>query len=407
MFALSACGSSEKPPGSDGPPANGDCGTVINADITVSTRLVSSGAGCDYLVDGDLEVKALLTVDPGTVVEFTRDSRLFFTGGGALQALGTAGARITLRGQQDVRGYWYGLCFSENGPSRLEHVDLLHGGKVYNTLTYACSGAIGGVTRMQNGVSGAPVDIVDSLVAGSYGDGLNATRVNLGEFARNNFADNGGYGVRVYAGLASRLDSASDYLGTSVKDSDGNTYGNGKPYVFLDGRLDTPGVTHHWRALNAPWLVGGDQVSFYRNYVRIFDGTQVVIEAGARFLFSPGSDFRVSDGSTLTAIGTADDPIVFAGTSGQRGSWEGISVASAGTTMQYVAILNGGQEGLFPGALAIYGVNTSQHSTLDNVIISGSAACGLMLDSPYTDGLVSATNMMYEDNARDFCPARR
>src|SRR5690606_2202973 len=244
---LAACGGPSTG-GGDVPPPGGECSVTITEDITIPTRLANLGAGCDYRVNGTVVIKGALVIDPGTEIQFGQDSRWRIEDTGSINAVGTADNRITLRGAVNTTGFWYGLCFGDNRASRLEWVDLLNAGKVWSGGSSVCRAAIG-----HSSGSGEPIAIVDTLVAGAQTTGLDATKLNLGEFARNVFAANLEYGVRVSAANASLLDGASDYAGTSVDAP------NAKPYVYLShAAMSDPGKTHLWPRLNAPYFIGQD-----------------------------------------------------------------------------------------------------------------------------------------------------
>lgn len=215
---LAACGGTQAPDGGQ-PQPGGECAVTITEDITIPTRLANLGAGCDYRVNGDVRVTGELVIDPGTEVQFGQDSRLRIEDTGSIHAVGTEDQRIVMRGAVNTTGFWYGLCFSDNRVSRLERVDLLNAGKVWLGGTTVCRAAIG-----HGGGGGEPLSIVDTLVAGAQTTGLDATTLELGEFARNVFAANKEYGVRVSATNLARLDAASDYLGHSVGTPNSKAY---------------------------------------------------------------------------------------------------------------------------------------------------------------------------------------
>jgi hypothetical protein len=58
----------------------------------------------------------------------------------------------------------------------------------------------------------------------------------------------------------------------------------------------------------------------------------LTVQAGAQVCFQPNTGLIVQEGGSLTAVGTADAPIVFTGTVPTAGSWKAISITSLGTT---------------------------------------------------------------------------
>lgn len=392
LMTIAACASAG---GGDGPPRGdptGQCAERLSSDITVARTLSNVAGGCDYLVEGELRVHGALTIEPGTEVRFAQDARLTFSNSGSLNAVGTAAERIVLRGQTNQHGSWYGLCFSDADASRVEHVDLMNAGKVLTGGSLTCRGAIGSVGNFTS----APVSIVDSHVSGARTSGLDAARLPLGDFARNIFSDNLEYGVRVSPANASHLDVDTDYSGVTVDAP------NGRPFVYLAGRLNEPGSTHTWRDLNAPYLTGGDE-NPYSEYVTVDDATHVVVELGTTFYFREGGGITIDRGSTFTAIGTEAKPVVFTGVEEAPGSWLGLLTRDAAVHLERAEVSwAGADRGEYAGNVLITGVRTSQMSYVGRSSIQGSASCGLYANSNTVDFLEIEDND-YADNAQNEC----
>lgn len=391
LTVLSACGGPAGPDGG-GPPPSGECAVTITEDITIPTLLTNRGAGCDYLVAGDLRVTSSLLIDPGTEIQFAQDTRWRIEDTGSINAVGTQDDQITLRGAVNTTGFWYGLCFSDNRASRFEWVNLLNAGKVWLGGSSVCRAAIG-----HGSGSGEPIAIVDTLVAGSQTTGLDATQLNLGEFARNIFAANMEFGVRVSADNLVQLDTVSDYLGTSVEAP------NAKPYVHLaDSSVSDPGETHVWPRLNVPYFIGDDAFDYHQNVI-VTDGTHIKIGPGTTFVFGNEGSLNIWENSTLTALGTEAEPVVFTGLIKEPGSWDGIAISTGAVTFDHVEVSWGGADVFYPANLAIYGVDTSQNSFLSNTLFKGSAECGLLVDTYAFDHVFHDGSLVFEDNVYDTC----
>lgn len=392
LMTIAACASAG---GGDGPPRGdptGQCAERLSSDITVARTLSNVAGGCDYLVEGELRVHGALTIEPGTEVRFAQDARLTFSNSGSLNAVGTAAERIVLRGQTNQHGSWYGLCFSDADASRVEHVDLMNAGKVLTGGSLTCRGAIGSVGNFTS----APVSIVDSHVSGARTSGLDAARLPLGDFERNIFSDNLEYGVRVSPANASHLDVDTDYSGVTVDAP------NGRPYVYLAGRLNEPGSTHTWRALNTPFLTGGAE-NPYGVSAGVDNNSHVVIEPGATFYFGEGGGITVDRGSTLTALGTEAEPVLFTGVDALPGSWNGLLSIDGAFDLEHVEVSWAGAERSGgAGSIMITGAGTSQVSYISRSLIRGSASCGVYAISQTVDFLELEENR-YEDNAQDEC----
>lgn len=390
MMVLSACGGPTAPDGG-GPPGAGECAVTIAQDITIPTRLANLGDGCDYRVEGDVRIASELTIDAGTEVQFAQDSRWHIGDTGSIIAVGTQDSQITLRGAINTTGYWYGLCFSNNRASQLVWVNLLNAGKVWTGGSSNCRAAIG-----HGYGDGEPISIVDTLVAGAQTTGLDATKLNLGTFARNIFAANKEYGVRVSANNLQRLDTASDYSGASVDAP------NSKNFVYLTGTLEDPGTTHVWPRLNAPYFIGEDEFGYHRNVI-IDDGTSVEVDAGTTFVFGPEGSINIWGFSSFTAIGTTAEPVVFTGHVQVPGSWDGISASTGALHLEHAEVRWGGADPFYPGNVAVVGVDSVQESFIYDSLIKGSADCGIYTTDD-TAHLVTVNEAnVYEGNVTDIC----
>src|SRR5690606_26158630 len=63
---------------------------------------------------------------------------------------------------------------------------------------------------------------------------------------------------------------------------------------------------------------------------RFFVAGDLTIEPGAKLEFAQGTSLIVEAGGTLTAKGTADEPVTFAGAAATKGFWQGIRLQSGG-----------------------------------------------------------------------------
>lgn len=388
---LAACGQSSAPQdpddGQPGPGTSG-CRHVIDRHITIPTVLVNGPEECDYLVTDVINVTSHLEIEPGTVIEFEQDTHLIVSDSGSLWAAGTPEERITLRGQVNVIGFWYGICFDTNRQSRLENVNLLNAGKVWTSTSTACRAGLSGM-----GGDGEPVDVIGTLVAGAQTTGVDATTFTLGEFSGNVFAANQEFGLRVDAAQLSRLDQATDYLGSSVDAP------NARPYVWTGGSIEDRAVRHVWPRLHLPFFVGQD-TSWYATAISIDEGTTVQVLPGTEFHFDTYGMLMVWDEATLEVAGTAEAPVVFTGTQAVPGAWEGIMVFDGTLLMEHAEVHWAGDGHLRPAAISFGGMDHTESSLLSNVLIQGSASCALRITLS-AEPFVTVSEVTFENNADD------
>lgn len=380
LVLLTACGGAGPgayDPGNGTVPPAGDCRVTVTDDLTVPLRLENGEEECDYWFPGDSQarkhwyVESQVTIEPGTVLRFGPNATLHIREGGSLQAVGTAAEPVVFEGLRAEHGYWYGLCFSDNAESALEHVHVRWGGGVPLTGQRVCRGAIGG-----SGTFGEPVHIMNSSVSGSASNGLNAHQLNLGEFSGNEFFGNLEYGVNIEAGQVFKLDAASDYLGED------SGVPNGRPYVYASGTIDTSGYYHPWQNLNAPYFVS-DSDSPYLSNITVSDDAGLLLEEGVQIVFSGLSRLSVSSGSMLFAEGTAENKVVLRGLDEEPGSWVGLHMFNAGAQLEHMQVLWAGRPSTYQGSIVIGGaVRPDLDSFLRDVTVDGSEDCAVRFHNP-------------------------
>ncbi|RIH74336.1 hypothetical protein Mterra_04088 [Calidithermus terrae] len=325
------------------------------------TRLVNSGARCDYLVDGFIEVNSRLEIEPGTLLRFTKDSELNIDGG-ELIAVGTPAARIRMEGLNPVTGYWSGIIFGTNArPSRIEYVDIVNAGQEGGY--YHPKGALAGF--------GGSLVLKHSTISGSYVNGAIFRSLRLIEFENNRFFGNTWYGVVIDPAQVHLLDAASDYAGREKP--------NGRPYVGTGlGDLEED-VT--WKKLNAPYFVEG--------YLNVAWGT-LTLAPGVKLVFSDKGNLTVEETGALRAVGTAAEPVVFTGKEAVPGYWAGIwffDSTSRANKLEHVDIGYAGGESIL-GLNANVVVDFDAYLSLSHANIHHSQGWGVRCGNPEVDGYV-------------------
>lgn len=395
IVALTACGGGTAPPAgvptptpgpapappTPGPapapsPPTGACAVKIDGvlNVTVATRLVNSPAACDYEIDGVVDVTSVLSIDPGTVIQFGQDSHVYVGSGGVLNAVGTPTARIKMIGKNKTKGYWDGISFNGARPSRIEYTDIESAGQTGSYKNYAAVSGVDGTLSFKH-----------NTVSGSYANGMIISQLNylhVSDFADNVFFDNVGYGLRVSTQQASVLDAASDYSGAS------RGLPNGAPYVKLDWDDTYNDTTLH--KLNAPYYVS---IAVY------YKGGLLTIEPGVKVVMDKGAAFNLHGGA-LRAVGTAKDPIIFTGEKPQNGFWDGLDFFYSGSSqnlLDQVQVLYGGA-----GHGANVYVGNGSYLKLQNSAVAHSSGYGVCLDSIDLGNAVASVDfgpgMTYQDN---------
>ena len=332
----------EAPPGNTAPPTNttpppgnapapgggstsGPCAVTISDDITVPTRLSDTGAACDYLITGSIfEIRSTLTIDPGVVIAVAKDVQ-FSVNGGEIIAVGRPDARITLRGESPIQGFWSRISISTSaGQVRFEYVDISDAGQV-------CASEVGFCPHAAlSGFGGGQVTLANSTVSNSYVSGV-VLGAELVAFANNRFFGNRWSGLVIDADKVALLDAASDYTGGDAP--------NGMPYVSI-ATGSTLAHAAAWPKLGAPYRING--------YVNV--EARLTIAPGTTLLFDSSGDgngawMSIAPGGSIQAVGTPQERITFARAPDAQ-YWGGVTFAvyNNGTAnrFEYVDMSYGG-----------------------------------------------------------------
>ena len=127
----------------------------------------------------------------------------------------------------------------------------------------------------------------------------------------------------------------------------------------------------------------------------------LIVEPGVVIAFTPDSGLILrEDVSSIKAVGTANQPIVFTGTQPTRGSWRGIFVESENSLniMEFVTVSYGGGQAFNSngdrGNVIVYadGALTLKNCTVNNSLTSG-------LNAVYRNTRLTLQNNVFSGNA--------
>jgi len=131
VLSLAACGGSgAERVDSEGTEAVADnCAQTLSIQsVTVPTRLENLAIGCDYRVNTDIEVRAMLTIDPGVEIQFADQAGLRIISGG-LELAGLVSDQVLLREAADSLSAWNGIwVIRADQPVLLKHMTLRNAG---------------------------------------------------------------------------------------------------------------------------------------------------------------------------------------------------------------------------------------------------------------------------------------
>jgi|AntRauTorcE11898_2_1112593.scaffolds.fasta_scaffold03846_2 hypothetical protein len=333
----------------------------INSDQTWT-------AGTLYRVMNSIAIEsgAKLTIEPGVTVEFVEHAGLSVSSDNSvLVAAGTAEQPIILTGEQEITGYWRGISvYSNSVENEISHAQIRYAGST-EAGTYFDAAAL---TVDQAKAQLSHVTIANS---GQYGI---QTRRDGAEFPMDNmiFQDNEAEHTNIHISQLGYLDAAS-------------TFDEGYVKAFGGGTTQDMTIA----ALNGAKYQIVNNVDF-EHEIEIMDG--------AEFEFGPDAGIVVKSSAVIKAMGTADNKIVFTGTSKVPGAWRGIFVGSSSVDniFEHVDISYGGSSDIgiyFDKAnMAI----DQAKITLRNVSFTGSAGYGIQTRRNGSDFTIE--NCTFDDN---------
>jgi hypothetical protein len=318
-----------------------------------------------------------VTLEAGVTFEFESAAGLRIEGDAtAFKARGGEEDSVAFRGVTEQAGFWNGIGMkSANTNNELSHVVVEHAGNT-NLYTYSSAGGL----QLRDG---AKVVISNSTFRNNSGHGISADdgSVTFSAFSSNTFQNNETASMNIHASDLGVPDAASSY--------------ESHVYVY-GGRVD--GQTLTVSDIGVPYRISG---------VRdIENGSDVTLEAGVTFEFESAAGLRIEgDATAFKAVGSSSNPIIFTGTTNDKGFWNGIAIKSSNTNneMTHVTVEYGGKENMYVYSTAANIQVRNGHLALTESLIQESVAYGLSKEG--NDASVTERNNTYKNNdggARNF-----
>ena len=310
------------------------------------TRAQTLPAQVPFRVGGTgLNLGKPLTIEAGARIVVGTGAAISTSGGvssstrlGSITAIGTEEAPIIFTGEQEVKGFWKGLRLFRN-TSTLKHVEI----------AFATDNIY---------IDGGGLALENSLLREASGAGLNvdAGTASLA-MTENTFRANQGAGVTVHPNSMSFV-------------SAGQTYeANGSNLVEI---YESSSLTRaQTLPANVPFRISGNGLNL---------GKPLTIEAGARVVMGQGTRLSTGGGvssstrqGSVTAVGTAEAPIVFVGEQEVKGYWTGFTFIRNTNTLKFVEVAYGTNNILLDGGSVIVDVTSST--------LRDASECGLKVDT--------------------------
>lgn len=274
------------------------CAFLWDTDITSPTELINTSAQCDYLLDGLVDIRSLLIIQPGVVIRATPNTILTLEGG-EIQAIGNAQNRIVFEGLARTQGYWNGIVIDSGRNAVFDYVDIRDAGQVCAIVFCPDVAVI---------VDDIDFSFTNSSVSNSFVFGLSIGEdVNLQAFANNRFFGNGLNGLSVDHKHVPTLDVGTDYLGIDQP--------NGVVGISIQTGEQVLGEVFEWKRLNAPYYIG----SFFT-----VSGGILILHPGVVLVFDEAAWMTIEGNGVFQSLGTAELPVVIRGYEARPGYWDGI-----------------------------------------------------------------------------------
>ena len=286
--------------GDGGDNGNGPTTTqTLECSINTETVLKNGIAAVDYKIAANcvVDITAALTIEPGVVIEFEENAGLGVYDQGSIKVIGTEASPITLKGAEDVTGYWRGIHIETNSFNNIfEHATIENAGSNY---VYCCNEKT--TILLKDG----QLKLSDVTINKGAGYGLTVRKnATLRDFSNVSISNNEDY-------LAS-LDLAR---AAEIPEQNLKGTGNTKPYIFITGSSLAEQITL-WQQ-SVPFLFEGEVFNIQEG---------LTIEKGVEIVMEQGAGIGVFDDGWLAIKGSSDNPVVFRGEQSTKGYWRGIHV---------------------------------------------------------------------------------
>lgn len=318
----------------------------------------------DYLVTGDVNIYAALTIDAGVRIHVSNDKMIRIRNDGSLEANGTSAEPIVITGETEVPGYWKGIMHeSNNVVNVMSHVNISATGS---------SDISSGRPKTAFYVASGRISLQNSVFSNNDGFGVtiwssDAEIPLLGCFFENNT-------LGAMSILAEHMDGIDDLSNF-----------NGQEVLVRGGSL-AAGSEHTWvNPTNGIFRVAGEINAYGR--LEILEGVEFRMENNVRF--------RVRSEGVIQVMGTETNPVVFKGATELAGAWRGVYIESNSIENQFnhVSFSHAGHEDIAPGfGKTAIGFASGARAMLSNIYFSDIDGYGTYIRYDNTNVTFSALN---------------
>ena len=321
-----------------------------------------------YLIDGDFSAGSNVHFNTGAKV-FMKEGAGIFQSSQTISSSGSSTDPTVIDGLASAP--WKGIAIGAGAQMSLSNLEIKNAGSaLFNTGSFISSvkASIYYASTGYNGVvSGSKI-----TNSNAYGVYIDSPPGNYVRVSSTTFTNTVNPAISTFANEVYR---------TITSDAT-NTYTMPAGVAAVEVRTPNP-------SNNSPigtwYALGGSNFYLFTNNVIHSVGTWT-LSAGTSIKLKAGKSLRLENG--ITAIGTANQPIVFDSEAGTAGTWGGITVESL-YKFEYCQIKNGGELNIFnsnnspsteKANLVFNYSGSSTANTFKNNTISGSAGYGILVE---------------------------
>lgn len=272
---------------------NGD----ILEDLILSNIYIEENERFDYLVDGEILVKAKLTIEAGVKVGFHENAKLTIHESGSLIADSNLDEvlPIVLVGKEEEVGFWQGIVIqSSSDENLLKAVEISNAGKA----------PLSAALTIENG---AKLQMTESKIHHNSGIGMDVkVGAILTEFNSNEFVNNEISPLKIDGKDLGMIGVGNDIQGEDILVT---------PSVLEDG------MEHIWPSFEADFRLLDDLL--------IRGESRLILSAGTHLNMDDEIAIRINSGAKIHFVGEATAPVIIRGVNPIKGAWKGISISGS------------------------------------------------------------------------------
>lgn len=358
---------------------------VLDCNYFNEDRILTNNpdAPVDYIINCEISVTAELKVEPGVVIAFTEDSSITIEEEGSVKMVGTSDSPIVLTGKEQEMGFWRGMLIALSPSNNvLEHVIIEYAGsKSTSHIGFPNAG-------LQ--MDGGKASIINCTFRKNKGNGLYVREASYETIIQNSvFTEND-------TPMSTWGDNQIKFYNNT------NSYqGNAKDFVeLIYPGIDVDNEEIIWRKIDVPYKV----TTRIHNRFDV-DHAKLIIEPGVDVIMSTAeSHMRIRNDASITAVGTANEPIIFRGENGVKADW-GYIIVSSGSALNEIGHAKFKDAGYnMADVKAVIVVDNSSFLQLHDVEFTNNAGYAVGMNyAPGAPWPVLEYNNLSVDNDKYFC----